>query len=127
MSDNVHPYFWIRRNGDTFVPLIPVDELPSWVNIQGASPTQNWEVMCQGAPTKFLGDHVDHSGKHYAVDLVGAPAAAKAADDASTPKASVAGPVQKEPAGTRASEKAVTGMKEVKVISAHKSLYLIGE
>ena len=50
--------------------------------------------MCQGAPTKFLGDHADHSGKHYAVDLVGAPVAAKAADDTSTPKASVAGPVQ---------------------------------
>ncbi|KAL6721373.1 hypothetical protein ACLMJK_000476 [Lecanora helva] len=68
------PYFWIRRNGDTFVPLIPVDELPPWVALRGISATRNWEDLCRGE-MKFLGDHSDHNGDHYTVDVFRAYAA----------------------------------------------------
>ena len=68
MSEPLQPYFWIRRNGDTFVPLIPVDELPSWVALRGISATKNWQDVCRGE-MKFLGDHVDHNGNHYTVDI----------------------------------------------------------
>lgn len=69
MSGSLRPYFWIRRNADTYVPLIPVDELPPSVGLRGISVTKNWEDVCQ-AEMRFLGDHFDHSGQHYVVDLL---------------------------------------------------------
>lgn len=68
MSETLRPYFWIRRNADTYVPLIPVDELPRSIGLRGISTTKNWEDVCQGE-MRFLGDHYDYSGQHYVVDF----------------------------------------------------------
>ncbi len=65
----VHPYFWIRRNADTFVPLIPVDELPGSIGLRGISTTKHWEDVCRGE-MRFLGDHYDHNGQHYVVEFL---------------------------------------------------------
>lgn len=69
MPDMTRPYFWIRRNRDTFVPLIPVDELPTSIKLRDISITKNWEDVCQGE-MKFLGDHYDHNSNYYVVDVL---------------------------------------------------------
>lgn len=69
MSGTGRPYFWIRRNADTYVPLIPLDELPESIGLRGVSITKNWEDVCQGE-MRFLGDHYDHDGQHYVVDFL---------------------------------------------------------
>lgn len=67
-----HPYFWVRRDRDTFVPLIPLDELPDSIRLRDVSVTKSWEDICQGE-MRFLGDHCDHTGKYYVVDLLDQP------------------------------------------------------
>ena len=69
MSETLLPYFWIRRNGDTYVPLIPVDEIPSSIGLRDVSTTKDWEHVCRGE-MRFLGDHYDHSGNYYTVDIL---------------------------------------------------------
>lgn len=69
MPGTIHPYFWIRRNADTYVPLIAIDELPDSISLEGISITKKWEDVCQGE-MRFLGDHFDHNGQHYVVEFL---------------------------------------------------------
>lgn len=86
MSEPLRPYFWIRRNADTYVPLIPLDELPSWIALRGVSSTKNWEDICRGE-MRFLGDHYDHNGDHFVVDIVSFTNATAGQDGGSGPGA----------------------------------------
>ena len=72
MSDTPQPFFWIRRYGDTYIPLIPIDELPPWVTLKGVSTTKEWSDVCQGE-MRFLGDHHDQIEGHYDVDIADEP------------------------------------------------------
>lgn len=89
MSETPRPYFWIRRNGNTYVPLIPVDELPSWIGIRGVSTTKDWNNVCQGE-MRFLGDHDDHNGSFFVVDVFGS-----ADEGSSESESSLATPTEK--------------------------------
>ena len=68
MSESPQPFFWIRRNGDTYVPLIPLDELPPGVSIRGISATKDWLDISHGE-MRFLGDHDNHDGVYYVVEV----------------------------------------------------------
>lgn len=67
MSEPPQPYYWIRRNDGTYVPLIPLDELPSWVGLRGVSSTKDWGNVSW--ETRFLGDREDRNGRQYVVDI----------------------------------------------------------
>lgn len=62
-----HPFFWVRRNADTYVPLIPIDELPDSVVLKDISATKDWADVCRGE-VRFLGDHYGPSGQYHLVE-----------------------------------------------------------
>ena len=87
LTGTPRPYFWIRRNRDTFVPLIPLDELPDYIRLSGVSVTKNWDDVRQGE-MRFVGDHHDHSGKYFTVDVFNQPHTANCSDKAWEPNSS---------------------------------------
>ena len=81
--NTLRPYFWIRRNDDTFVPLIPLDELPEYIHLNGVSVTKDWDEVRQGE-WRLLGDRFNHSGKHYTADVFNQPLKTSTSDTPST-------------------------------------------
>ena len=67
-AENPQPRYCIRRNNDCYVPLIPVDELPSNICLEGISiHITHAETINLGM--QFCGDQPAHNGSHYGVQV----------------------------------------------------------